>query len=104
MSELFQAVTEDRPVWEQADGVEFRKFLGTAAGRKLAALLNFDEQAQNRYAVARPDVNHAYASGFARGFGQRSTSLLALSADLQPQSEEASKPSGADDFADRNAP
>lgn len=104
MSEAIPAVIEDRPAWDQADVVTFRNFLGTVAGRKLRSLLNFDEQAQNRAAVVRFEGNHSYMSGYAAGFSARSFTILSLSADLQPQSEEATSPAGAEGFGERNAP
>ena len=103
MSDKLQAVTEGRPAWTQADVTEFQKFLGTAAGAKFRLIINYDEQATNRKCVKQLD-NPTYRAGYGAGFSDRSTGILTLSADLQPQSEEASGDEGAESLAERNAP
>lgn len=104
MSELFgNAVTGERPEWTQADAVEFRKFLATAAGVKFRLVLNFEEQKNNRMAVSRIE-NHAYHSGFAKGYGDCARALMRFSADVQPQSDEDSGDPGAESLAERSAP
>lgn len=96
--------TAQRPEWRQEHAADFRAFLATATGRQFAELLRWDEQDHNRKAVAFLD-NHSYRSGFGQGFGERTRSILKLSADVRPQQDDNSGAGdGATPDAERLAP
>ncbi len=102
----FSAPVDDEaePPWDGADANDWKVFLGTSAGQRLRAKMNFVEQASNRNAVLRP-TGCDYNAGRAAGFHEALRWLINLSANVPPHPDTDNPPSiGAAGVIERHAP
>lgn len=97
--------TESAPPWANEDANNWRKFLATATGERLARLVNYWTQVEAQRAALRLD-KHEYACGLAAGWHNEGDFILhRLSADLPPQTEgDTLAGAGAADVRERVAP